>query len=166
MAEITLNLPDELVKTARELDIPTDETITRLLRDEVERQTAQQMLTNAPGITKFHRHCQLPSPPMELFPHCACMLLHDHWKEATSENVIVWIKRLLSTECGQGDFFLMAESLPNALCWARVTLSSSYEWVELLWKPPYGIYLMPADLTYFVEVITEETVPRIYKTNK
>ncbi len=123
----------------------------------------QQILAGIPGIQDTGKLKRFPSPVLDLFPGRREVLLHDFAANKEYTDEIEWLKYALSTEKIAGGFYLLCNRISEPSLWARIVLSANYEWVEPLWKLSEGMYFMPLDVSYFLQVIYEESIARVYK---
>jgi hypothetical protein len=145
--------------------INPDDMLNLINAYETLRTKLQQKFESTPGIRKIIEFRVLNSP-MYLFPG-QNTLLHDSLGEEIDE--IEWIKRVLTVEKIYGEFYLMyngwdsGEQPDVQRPWVKVDLSPQFEWVEPLWKIGEALYFIPADTSYFFEVISDEGIPRAFK---
>jgi hypothetical protein len=104
---------------------------------------------------------------MDLFLDEPEVLLHDFAADRDYTDEIAWLRHVLAVEKVSGPFYLLyEESIPRPALWVRVILSSEFEWVEPLWNLGNGLYFLPTDVGYFLEVMLEEGIPRVFRRGR
>jgi len=120
----------------------------------------ETMLSQIPSL-EIKGYQFLDSPPMIIFPSCPQEIISRIPPNSSSVDVLNWIKDNLSRKNIVGEFFLMFERKGNldrktVLPWARVVINTNYLWVDLVWDLGHGIYLIPVNMDYFLEIVYDE----------